>query len=437
MTKFPLVVSFYTKNTPYEKWAEELKNSCEKFGLEYDIEGVESLGSWHNNCCFKPTFLLKKIVQHKKPIFWVDADAIFLKEPILLKYLDCDLAIRPFFKPDILHKWVCSGAIYLKYNEEILDLLKKWETFCTLPKLKNSDGTDQYISSVLHLTKPKIKIYNLPLSYHTQTSTINRDFTYNLEDIVILDRNGGAYSKKISAVPFVDHFLKEVSLTDLWKNCSILKTNSQKIQEGLTSPKLDLIAQFIPKNPVIIEAGALYGAETIQLIDKWPNAKIFSFEPNPAAYNQLQMVSTNAKTFNLALSNSESKTKLYISPGLIGKENSLEAGSSLLPPKEAQEQEIDIQCTTLDNWCEKNNISYIDLLWLDIEGFELQALKASPKSLKTVKAIYTKTNHHDFRINTTKYSDLKAFLEENGFKILSHCYNKELQGSAIFLRNYV
>ena len=63
MISFPLVISFYTKNTPYEAEVQNLIDSCRRFDLPHQIEGVESFGSWEMNCAFKPYFILKQLKQ--------------------------------------------------------------------------------------------------------------------------------------------------------------------------------------------------------------------------------------------------------------------------------------------------------------------------------------------------------------------------------------
>ncbi len=78
----PLVVSFYTKNTPYEKEAEGLAKSCDAHGIRYCIEGVTLTDDWHANTLYKPTFLKEQLEKHDQSLLWVDCDARFRKVPI-------------------------------------------------------------------------------------------------------------------------------------------------------------------------------------------------------------------------------------------------------------------------------------------------------------------------------------------------------------------
>lgn len=207
---------------------------------------------------------------------------------------------------------------------------------------------------------------------------------------------------------------------------------------------LDLIAQFLPEDPIIVEAGAYNGDDSLRLARKWPEGKIFSFEPNPHAYEQFLKKTANIPNifgFHLALSHFNGIALFNVCYGSTGDNPDFEGASSLLPASPWMEihyqgPKIRVPCVTLDTWAEENQIDHIDFLWLDLEGMELPVLKSSPQILAKVKAIYTETNFMEFRVGTTQYQDLNAFLEKEGFVLLAHWYveNFKGQGNAIYIR---
>lgn len=206
---------------------------------------------------------------------------------------------------------------------------------------------------------------------------------------------------------------------------------------------LDLIARFLPNNPYIFEAGAHYGDDTVRFIQKWPNSTIYSFEPNPHAYGMLiDRVKDyfNVNSQNIAIADHNGTATFYVCYGSFGNEPIYEGASSLLPPSDFMKQHyqgprIEVDCVILDDWCRANNVKGFDFMWMDMEGYELQALSSSPEILSTVKAIFVETNFQNFRIGMTQYADLRTFLENNGFQLLSHWYAEGYQGNAIFVRN--
>ena len=115
---FPLVISFYTKDTPYQLDAHHLMASCDKFGIEHHIEGIDSYGSWELNCAYKPFFIAEKLRQFERPVLWVDVDAVFAQKPKILKVFEKDFAVysQKDLEPDHPSK-IRSGTIYVNYTE--------------------------------------------------------------------------------------------------------------------------------------------------------------------------------------------------------------------------------------------------------------------------------------------------------------------------------
>lgn len=76
-----------------------------------------------------------------------------------------------------------------------------------------------------------------------------------------------------------------------------------------------------------------------------------------------------------------------------------------------------------------------DFLWLNYENSELAILSQFGDKLKNIKAIYTKT-HLSGRW-MSHHLKLKEFLRQHGFILLSHWYEEQKNGIAIFLRKDV
>lgn len=206
--------------------------------------------------------------------------------------------------------------------------------------------------------------------------------------------------------------------------------------------QLDLISFFLPDAPVILQAGGHYGGETVQLATYFPSSPIFSFEPNPHAFEILcanTINYPNIKTYPYALNEYIGRAPFYICHGSLGTDAAFEHASSLLKPSECMEIHyqgpcVDVDCVELDDWCRRNDIDHIDLMCLDLQGAELQVLKSSPEILNQVKCLSIHTHFFPFRIGTTTYTELRAFLEESGFQLLSHWYREGLDGRAIFVK---
>ncbi|HSX26362.1 MAG TPA: hypothetical protein VLE89_05075 [Chlamydiales bacterium] len=152
----PIVISYFTRATPYEKDAAQLKASCEKVGVEYSIEGIDSFGKWHEHICYKPTFIHQKLKELKRPLLWVDADGELVQKPILFSTLDCDLSLRCFDQLPPDHPcYLLTSTVYFNYNPITLSLTQLWAEECrrALQETPNLEISDQVtLQSVLATT---------------------------------------------------------------------------------------------------------------------------------------------------------------------------------------------------------------------------------------------------------------------------------------------
>lgn len=165
--QLPLVVSYYTKNTPYEQEVQGLIKSCEQFGIEYSIDAIENLGSWEENCAFKPFFLKKKLEDLQRPILWVDADAVFLRPMEFEEFMFADLSLLKDSGTDPRF-CVRSGTVFINATEKGLEALQIWCSYSEkiqAVEKKVLPFQDQVSLYFTLLCKPAISISLLPLKY--------------------------------------------------------------------------------------------------------------------------------------------------------------------------------------------------------------------------------------------------------------------------------
>ena len=204
------------------------------------------------------------------------------------------------------------------------------------------------------------------------------------------------------------------------------------------------LPQLLPKNPVILEAGAYDGEYTLQMSELWPSATIYSFEPVP-----LLFLKTKAKTFNrknvrcfqLALSSQTGNAPFYVSSD---PENEISRSGSLLEPKNHLtlyptvkfNKRIDVATINLDEWATLNNVDHIDLMWLDMQGAEFSMLKAAPQMVATAKAIFIKIAFTQTYKDIPLYAEVRTWLEQNSFKVIFEevCGDAKAEGYALFIK---
>jgi len=183
-------------------------------------------------------------------------------------------------------------------------------------------------------------------------------------------------------------------------------------------------APYLPNNPIIVEAGAFNGSDTLRLATQWPNGHVHAFEPVPELFKAIEKRvanHTNISCYKQALSNRDGTAQLYLSekPGKPGK---VSQGNSLLPPKERLkhstltfDRTITVPTISLDSWAQKYQIPHIDLLWLDMQGHELAVLQASQHIIKTVKVIFTEVSFIESYANQPQMDDIIAWMNAHDF----------------------
>src|SRR2546422_11653416 len=81
---------------------------------------------------------------------------------------------------------------------------------------------------------------------------------------------------------------------------------------------LTYIAQFLPPNPIVVEAGAHVGTDTLAMSRRWPDGHIHAFEPVPELFEQLHASvarQRNVTCYPLALSAATGGATMYVSGG--------------------------------------------------------------------------------------------------------------------------
>ncbi len=158
------VISFYTRNTPYEQEAFELQKSCTHFGIDADIQPVASLGSWEKNVAFKPFFIREQRQKKRGPLLWVDADASFLQAPDFAPFLSYDFSVRTMeiFSGDprfALH----AGTLFINDTPAAHVLMDRWCERCSekgvIPFL------DQIALYEVLQEQNEATVYPMPIAY--------------------------------------------------------------------------------------------------------------------------------------------------------------------------------------------------------------------------------------------------------------------------------
>jgi len=177
------------------------------------------------------------------------------------------------------------------------------------------------------------------------------------------------------------------------------------------------------KDPVIIEAGMCSGTDTKLFSEMFPNGKIYGFEPIPYLFEQSKERVDgldNVEVFQMALSDKTGKTSMNVAKmdGDVCESSSLLAPKAhlIFHPQIKFEEQIEVDTVNLDEFVKEKELERIDLMWLDLQGYEPLVLKSSLNALRMTKYLYTEINILEVYEDVVKWPDFYRFLAENGFQ---------------------
>jgi len=219
-----------------------------------------------------------------------------------------------------------------------------------------------------------------------------------------------------------------------------------RLPSNRTTHLILFLKTCLPENPVIVEAGAFDGGDSVKFVRTWPHAKVYSFEPVPENFVRLVDLTKSfhqITCYQCALSTTTGSARFITSeeprnPNIPSMSGSLRAPKEHLKySKTLFKKSIMVDTITLDEWAQKNNVTAIDLLWLDTQGTELDIIKASPRMLKNIGCICLEVEFVEAYEGQALYAEIKSFLEQQGFELVACNFEEKSTrwyGDAIFVR---
>lgn len=190
---------------------------------------------------------------------------------------------------------------------------------------------------------------------------------------------------------------------------------------------LDLISSEDIK--VIYDIGANIGTWSLLAKAIFPNSIIHAFEPLKIHYGEFKKNMQDIEEVTLhpvALGSTSQRNNMNIA--------SFSDASSLLEIARATEEhfkvykasEEEVVVVTLDEYQKRSQIPLPDLIKLDIQGYELEALKGAINCLEHTKFIICEVSFIEFYKNQPLFEDITCFLDKKGFSIYALGVNTPL-----------
>jgi FkbM family methyltransferase len=229
----------------------------------------------------------------------------------------------------------------------------------------------------------------------------------------------------------------------------MFRPNLCGFQNGAT-PTNYLQGEFVEflGNPLsfeyIIEAGARDGLDAINLSRFFPNASIFAFECNP-------------DTVDLCIQNLAGHSRVSLTPNGLGEknedlpfysytENNPGASSFLkrIDYESTQQLKGHARIIRLEEFLEDHRVPRIDLLCMDVQGFELNVLRGCGRYLQQVRFIimeeptltineqYLPRGVHSKYTNAPTSAEISDFMTKHGFVEVARKAENQIEDNVLY-----
>jgi FkbM family methyltransferase len=215
---------------------------------------------------------------------------------------------------------------------------------------------------------------------------------------------------------------------------------------NLSNIDKSIFLKYVEQIKTIVEAGAADGVDTMEFVSIFPNATIFAIEPVSAQFNFLEekfKYKENVRLYKLALDSKSGITEIFIgsNSGYLQGHGS----SSLMKPTRHKDlfPEIrfdlteKVQTQTFTEFCLLNQISFVDLLWLDLQGKEFEVILASENFVKAkVKLIHTELSRIQLYEDMKTEKQIHRYMKSLGFSAVIDAVGA-VSGNRLYMNNSI
>ena len=186
----------------------------------------------------------------------------------------------------------------------------------------------------------------------------------------------------------------------------------------------------------IVEVGARDCRETLGFAELFPSARIFAFECNPDTLPVCRAAVAGRKEIHLvekAIAEHPGRVAFYpVDPAVNAGASSLYMATGHYGLEQYPQRRLEVEAVTLRSFLEAEAIPRIDLLWMDIQGAELAALKGLGARMVDVALIHAEVEFEEIYADQPIFPEVRAFLESQNFRFLGFTIYARHSADAVF-----
>ena len=179
---------------------------------------------------------------------------------------------------------------------------------------------------------------------------------------------------------------------------------------------------------VIFDIGSRDCEQSIEFYKTFPNSKIYAFECNPNTLplckkniidysDRITLVPKAVNSFSGSCTFfpiNQKQTVTTWKDGNPGASSLFKSNGQYTIEKYVQD-ETSVACITLRDFMIEKSIDHVDIIWMDLQGAELIALKSMGEFLKKTKYIHTEVSYKPMYHGQVLFNELHEFMLSMGF----------------------
>jgi FkbM family methyltransferase len=173
--------------------------------------------------------------------------------------------------------------------------------------------------------------------------------------------------------------------------------------------------------PMILDVGAARGESGHSALSAFPDATIHSFEPIASEFAELKRATTAHPHWHahpVAAGSTCGSRDIVVCDHIKQASSFLriaDATRNAWPMHDFSSQHTQtVEVTTLDNFASTNGITQVDILKLDVQGMELDALAGATKLLEHTSYVITEVAFQPMYVGGCQFGDVMDFLQQRG-----------------------
>lgn len=225
---------------------------------------------------------------------------------------------------------------------------------------------------------------------------------------------------------YPENSFREVKIHGYTFRLDIHNWNDWEVYFKAHGKETDQVFALCKPGDIVLDVGSNIGFYLLNFsLHVLPDGQVFGFEPHPVTYQKLCVnlsagVNTNISVSHLALGD----TTGFVEPYVVRESN---LGMNRVKVTSAQNDNR-VPLTTLDLFVKERGLTKVDLIKIDVEGFEENVLRGALQTIRTYRpVIHIEIDDENLQAQSSSPQAIINLLNSGMYRLLNATAKREFQ----------